>query len=114
MPHATSMDLCKRLISGVDGGGNDISSSITGGMRLATTMELSGPVAHELAGPNTNANKPLTIAHPSGTLALDADISGSMIDDFTVNAVTVFRTARHLMQGEAMMPRHRISEDAEG
>jgi 2-methylaconitate cis-trans-isomerase PrpF len=80
------------------------SSPITGGMCLAATMKLPGSVAHELARANTDANQPLTIAHPSGTLALDADISGSTVDDFTVNAVTVFRTARRLMQGEVMVP----------
>lgn len=89
------------------------SSPITGGMCLAATMKLPGSVAHDLARANTDASQPLTIAHPSGTLALDADISGSTVDDFSVNAVTVFRTARRLMQGEVMVPRHRILGDAE-
>jgi len=80
------------------------SSSITGGMCLAATMILPGSVAHELARTSTAPNHPLTIAHPSGTLALNADISGNTVDDFTVHAVAVFRTARRLMQGEVLVP----------
>ncbi|MBO6770099.1 MULTISPECIES: PrpF domain-containing protein [unclassified Thalassospira] len=88
------------------------SSPITGGMCLAAAMRLAGSIAHEVACPNTNPDQPLTIAHPSGTLVLDADITGTTADDFTVNSVTVFRSARRLMQGEVMVPRHRITGDA--
>ncbi|WP_412559335.1 2-methylaconitate cis-trans isomerase PrpF family protein [Thalassospira sp. MIT1370] len=87
------------------------SSPITGGMCLAATMRLTGSVAHQIARHNSVTDQPLTIAHPSGTLVLDADITGTMADDFTVNSVTVFRSARRLMQGEVMVPRHRISGD---
>ncbi|URK16993.1 PrpF family protein [Thalassospira sp. GO-4] len=88
------------------------SSPITGGMCLAATMRLTGSVAHQIARHNSATDQPLTIAHPSGTLVLDADITGTTADDFTVNSVTVFRSARRLMQGEVMIPRHRITGDA--
>ncbi len=88
------------------------SSPITGGMCLAAAMRLTGSVAHKIARHSSSPDQPLTIAHPSGTLVLDADITGTTADDFTVNSVTVFRSARRLMQGEVMIPRHRISGDA--
>lgn len=79
-------------------------------MCLAATVKLPGSVAQELARTNRDARQPLTIPRPSGTLALDADISGNTVDDFTVNAVTVLRTARRLMQGEALVSRETISQ----
>lgn len=80
------------------------ASPITGGMCLAATMCLPGSVAHGLARPNAQSDTPLTIAHPSGTLVLDAEIAGTDERDFTVHSVTVFRSARRLMQGEVLVP----------
>ncbi|MCC9620938.1 PrpF family protein [Thalassospira sp. MA62] len=88
------------------------SSPITGGMCLAATLKLPGSVAHDLARSDIAENQPLIISHPSGTLTLDADITGTTEDDFTVRSVTVFRSARRLMEGMVMIPRHRIAPDA--
>lgn len=107
-PTAADAETANIVLRMISTGQAHVSSPITGGMCLAATMRLEGSIAHEVARANTEPNQPLTIAHPSGTLVLDADISGQTADDFAVNSVTVFRSARRLMQGEVMVPRHRI------
>lgn len=107
-PTAEDGETTNIVLRMISTGQTHASSPITGGMCLAAAMRLEGSIAHEVARANTEPNQPLTISHPSGTLVLDADISGQTENDFAVNSVTVFRSARRLMQGEVMVPRHRI------
>jgi 2-methylaconitate cis-trans-isomerase PrpF len=70
---------------------------LTGALCLAVACRIPGTTAHALAR-TSDAEAPLRIAHPSGTIMVAAQVR----PDLTVPHATVFRTARRLFQGEVL------------
>lgn len=97
------------LVSASDDGDADIrvrmisagqphkASPLTGAMCLAVAARLPGTIPQAIVG--TIAGDVLRIAHASGILPVDADVS-----DGIAHGVTVFRTARRLMEGRVLVP----------
>jgi 2-methylaconitate cis-trans-isomerase PrpF len=73
---------------------------LTGAMCLGTACQIEGAVASQLCRP---AEGDLQLANPSGVLPVDADVR---LDDgqWNVNKVTVYRTARAMMEGAVLVP----------
>ena len=71
---------------------------VTGAICLAVAARLPGSLAARLCA---SAEGPITIAHPSGSTVVDADIAGAE-DPMRAEARsgTVYRTARKLFAGE--------------
>lgn len=68
---------------------------ITGAICLAVASRLAGSI---VAQATTTLSGPLTLAHPSGTLMVDAEVDGPPENPLARNA-TVYRTARLLFSG---------------
>jgi 2-methylaconitate cis-trans-isomerase PrpF len=73
------------------------ATPLTGAMCLAVAARLPGTIPQAIVG--TIAGDVLRIAHASGVLPVDADVR-----DGTAHGVTVFRTARRLMEGRVLVP----------
>jgi 2-methylaconitate cis-trans-isomerase PrpF len=73
------------------------ATPLTGAMCLAVAARLSGSVVADLIG--TIGPGTLRIAHASGILPVDA-----IVEDGSARSVTVFRTARRLMEGSVLIP----------
>ena len=71
---------------------------LTGALCTAIAARTPGTIVAELAG-DRMANEPFTLAHPSGTLLVDAVFA----DDRAIEAV-VLRTARRLFEGRVLIP----------
>jgi 2-methylaconitate cis-trans-isomerase PrpF len=73
---------------------------LTGAMCLAVAARLTGTVVHEAA---RSAARDVRLGHPSGVLPLDAAVS---VQDGApwAERVTVYRTARRLMEGFVRVP----------
>ncbi|AUG54353.1 2-methylaconitate cis-trans isomerase PrpF family protein [Thalassospira marina] len=90
----------------ISAGQAHLATPLTGGMCLAATMRIAGSIANETAILPQDPQQPLNIAHPSGILTVDATlIDGS---ELQIPSVTVYRSARRLMQGEVLVPNHRL------
>ncbi|RUN76562.1 PrpF family protein [Sphingomonas sp. TF3] len=97
------------LVSAVEGEGADIrvrmisagqphrATPLTGAMCLAVAARLPGTLVAAIVG--VAAGEVLQIAHASGVLPVDADVC-----DGVARAVTVYRTARRLMEGRVLIP----------
>lgn len=97
------------LVSASDDGDADIrvrmisagqphkATPLTGAMCLAVAARLEGTIPRAIVG--TTAGDVLRIGHASGVLPVDADVR-----DGTAHGVTVFRTARRLMEGRVLVP----------
>ena len=70
------------------------------GMCIAAAARIDGTIAHRLARDHT----PIRIGHPSGVTPVDADVLRDNDDNWSVRAVTVFRTQRRLMEGFVLVP----------
>jgi hypothetical protein len=68
---------------------------VTGALCLAVASKVAGSVPHSLA---RSGAAPMRIAHPSGTLVVDADIDTSDTVP-QVRSATFYRTARRLFDG---------------
>ena len=74
--------------------------ALTAAMCLAVAARLEGAVVHECARPNPTQ---VRLGHPSGVLPLDAVVSVRDGEPYA-ERVTVFRTARRLMEGFVRIP----------
>jgi 2-methylaconitate cis-trans-isomerase PrpF len=81
--------------------------ALTGAMCLAVAARLPGTVAHEAASGLTWAGD-VRIGHPSGVLPVAASVTpdptGVPPGVPIVRSVTVYRTARRLMEGFVLIP----------
>lgn len=77
----------------------------TGATCLAVAAQIAGTVVSEVARQRNTAD--LRIGHPSGTLAIVADVSRGPAG-WNVNEVLFSRTARRLMQGDAFVQTTRL------
>jgi 2-methylaconitate cis-trans-isomerase PrpF len=97
------------LVSAVDDGSADLrvrmistgqphkATPLTGAMCTAVAARIPGTLVAALIGPDPA--DPLRIAHASGILPVDAEVVGGV-----AKRVTVFRTARRLMDGRVFVP----------
>ncbi len=77
---------------------------LTGAMCLGTACQISGTVPAKLKAPNAgNIGGDLQLANPSGILPVDADIR-QQNGDWIADKVTVYRTARAMMEGMVLVP----------
>lgn len=74
--------------------------ALTGAMCLAVASRIDGTVVHECARKNPQE---IRLGHPSGVLPLDAAVSTRNGEPYA-ERVTVFRTARRLMEGFVRIP----------
>ena len=74
--------------------------ALTAAMCLAVAARIVGTVVHECAGPT---NGDFRLGHPSGVLPIDAAVR---VRDGApwAERVTVYRTARRLMEGFVRVP----------
>ncbi len=74
--------------------------ALTAAMCLAVAARIAGTVVHECAGPT---NGDVRLGHPSGVLPIDALVR---VHDGApwAERVTVYRTARRLMEGFVRVP----------
>ena len=97
-PHA--VDLVARIVSM---GKVHRAFALTGAMCLAVATRIPGTVAHEAAGLGEAAGD-VRIGHPSGVLAVAAAVARGSDGALTARTVTVYRTARRLMEGSVLVP----------
>lgn len=90
----SEFDICIRMISV---GRPHRAVPVTGATCLAVASRIPGTLAHAIVG---NSSEPVRIAHPSGSVVVDAKVSTD--DNGTIRAEygAVFRTARKLFSGE--------------
>jgi hypothetical protein len=93
---ATSADVIGRVISM---GNCHRAFALTVAMCLAVAARVEGTVVHEATGPGANGGD-IRLAHPSGVLPIDAKVASSG----HAERVTVYRTARRLMEGFVRVP----------
>ncbi|MBT4489986.1 MAG: hypothetical protein HOC72_20775, partial [Rhodospirillaceae bacterium] len=62
---------------------------------------LSGSLVHRLARPNSDGT--VRLGTPSGAIPIGATVQG-MGGNATVDRITVYRTARRLMEGNVLVP----------
>jgi 2-methylaconitate isomerase len=97
-PHA--VDLVARIVSM---GKVHRAFALTGAMCLAVATRVPGTLAHEaaaLASPTGDVR----IGHPSGVLAVAATVRAGGDGAPVAETVTVYRTARRLMEGFVRVP----------
>ncbi len=80
--------------------------AVTGGVCVAAACALEGSIAHEVARPETANPRTIWIEHPSGMIDVRLTTEGKGAD-MTVVAGTL-RTARPIMRGEVLVPRHLV------
>jgi 2-methylaconitate cis-trans-isomerase PrpF len=97
-PHA--VDLIARIVSM---GKVHRAFALTGAMCLAVATRIPGTVAHEAASFG-EASGDVRIGHPSGVLVVAAAVTRAADDALTARTVTVYRTARRLMEGSVLVP----------
>lgn len=96
---ARDMDIAARVVSM---GQIHRVLPLTASMCLAVACRVEGSVAHELAG-GVAAEADLRLGNPSGVLPLAAQVSVGDAGP-TAETVTVYRTARALMEGHVLIP----------
>jgi 2-methylaconitate isomerase len=97
-PHA--VDLVARIVSM---GKVHRAFALTGAMCLAVAARIPGTVAHEAAA-TTGASGDVRIGHPSGVLPVAAAVRLGPDGTLVAQTVTVYRTARRLMEGFVLVP----------
>jgi 2-methylaconitate cis-trans-isomerase PrpF len=97
-PHA--VDLVARIVSM---GKAHRAFALTGAMCLAVATRIPGTLAHEAAA-LTEAAGDVRIGHPSGVLAVAAAVGLGSGGRPVAQTVTVYRTARRLMEGSVLVP----------
>jgi len=73
---------------------------LTGAMCLAVACRITGSVSQRIAG---DVDGELLLANPSGVLPVDAAVTQGN-GPWSANTVTVYRTARALMEGSVLVP----------
>ncbi|RFQ43927.1 hypothetical protein CRD67_14770 [Listeria monocytogenes] len=74
---------------------------IRGGMALSVASKIPGTISFEKCSPHCQTNSQLRIGHPAGVLEMEAEVSES---DPSRAKVTLVRTARPLISGQAWIP----------
>jgi len=97
-PHA--VDLVARIVSM---GKVHRAFALTGAMCLAVAARIPGTVAHEVVA-LTGAAGDVRIGHPSGILPVAAAVKRGSDGAPVAQTVTVYRTARRLMEGFVRVP----------
>jgi 2-methylaconitate isomerase len=97
-PHA--VDLVARIVSM---GKVHRAFALTGAMCLAVAARIPGTVAHEAAA-TAGASGDVRIGHPSGVLPVAAAVRLGSGGTLVAQTVTVYRTARRLMEGFVLVP----------
>jgi 2-methylaconitate cis-trans-isomerase PrpF len=97
-PHA--VDLVARIVSM---GKVHRAFALTGAMCLAVAARIPGTVAHEAAA-TAGASGDVRIGHPSGVLPVAAAVRLAPDGTLVAQTVTVYRTARRLMEGFVLVP----------
>jgi hypothetical protein len=97
-PHA--VDVIARIVSM---GKAHRAFALTGAMCLAVAARLPGTIAHETAA-LADAAGDVRIGHPSGVLPVAATVARGRDGAPTARTVTVYRTARRLMEGFVLVP----------
>ena len=97
-PHA--VDLVARIVSM---GKVHRAFALTGAMCLAVATRIPGTLAHEAAALGGLAGD-VRIGHPSGVLPVAAAIAHGPGNAPAAQTVTVYRTARRLMEGFVLVP----------
>src|SRR5262249_61865825 len=95
-----AVDLVARIVSM---GKVHRAFALTGAMCLAVATRIAGTLAHEAAA-LTGAAGDVRIGHPSGVLAVAAAVRPSRDGAPVAETVTVYRTARRLMEGFVRVP----------
>jgi hypothetical protein len=101
---AAGVDLVARVVSM---GKVHRAFALTGAMCLAVAAGIPGTVPHEAARAGVAAAAgpaEIRIGHPSGVLAVAADVGIDRDGAPVAHAVTVYRTARRLMEGFVCIP----------
>jgi len=75
---------------------------LTGAMCLGVASLIEGTIAHQYCKP---ADGDLLLANPSGVLPVDATVSNAS-GEWVADKVTVYRTARAMMEGMVLVPEH--------
>jgi 2-methylaconitate cis-trans-isomerase PrpF len=91
----SDVDLVSRVISM---GRAHRAYALTAAMCLAVAARIPGTVAHE-AAVRLAGGGDVRIGHPSGVLAVAAAVAGDATGGLSVRSVSVYRTARRLMEG---------------
>jgi 2-methylaconitate cis-trans-isomerase PrpF len=76
---------------------------MTGALALGVACRVAGTVPALLASDATRTEE-IRVAHPSGTLAVGAEVSQDDQGAWHADSAVVFRTARRLMQGAVAVP----------
>jgi 2-methylaconitate cis-trans-isomerase PrpF len=87
----------------ISAGQAHLATPLTGGMCLAAAMRIPGTIAHQIARLPDDPVRPLNICHPSGSLTVDATLITE--PELNIPSVTVYRSARRLIQGEVFVPK---------
>ena len=69
-------------------------------MGIAAAARIEGTIPHEHARPGI----PLRVASPSGVIPVEADVVRNPDGAWQVNAISVYRTQRRLMEGSVLAP----------
>jgi hypothetical protein len=95
-----AVDLVARIVSM---GKVHRAFALTGAMCLAVAARIPGTVAHEAAA-HADAAGDVRIGHPSGVLPVAASVAREPGGALSARTVTVYRTARRLMEGSVLIP----------
>jgi 2-methylaconitate cis-trans-isomerase PrpF len=97
---ANEMDLAIRMVSM---GICHKAVPLTGGMCAAVAARIDGGVVNKMLGPTVSEAGPVRLGTPSGILPVGAGVTVAN-GTWTAERVTVYRTARRLMQGQVLLP----------
>jgi len=80
--------------------------AVTGAVALAVAAKIPGTVPFRKANGAQRGERFLTIGHPLGILKIGANVEETNCGDWKVNSVSLIRTARPIMEGEAWLPKN--------
>lgn len=101
---ADAMDLSVRIISM-----ENVHRAVPGtnAMCIAAAARIDGTIPHDVA----TASSPLMIGNPSGVTPVEADVT-QKDGAWHVNAISVYRTQRRLMEGSVLVPADAVKDVA--
>ena len=76
---------------------------MTGAMGLAVACRVAGSIPQALMVPGPRPEE-IRVAHPSGVVAVGAEVRHTNREGWFAESAVVFRTARRLMQGQVAIP----------
>ncbi|MGE0113825.1 MAG: 4-oxalomesaconate tautomerase [Steroidobacteraceae bacterium] len=78
---------------------------VLGAVSVATACALPGSVAEGIAKVSPGSPLLMSVEHPTGEFTVTLEYSGTSAADFKVGRSGILRTARALMQGQALVPK---------